>query len=166
MTTPAPVGGIALRPLTAWALLALAGIIILFGFLAWIFPSFPDLNLIDRFNPDRFTSIPVLVSPLLAVLIATKIGPVLRDARLIGLVALVEYAVAFVLGTLAFLITVAAHFDGLDTGIYAFGGALAALGDILVALILLVLLALAGLWTYHLFVRLGGRLPRINVRTD
>jgi hypothetical protein len=164
MTTPAHAGGISLRPLTAWALLALAGVIILFGFLAWIFPSHPDPHLIDRFNPDSFTSIPVLVSPLLAVLIATKIGPVLRNARLIGLVALVEYVVAFVLGALAFLITVAARFDGLDGGIYAFGGVLDALGDILVALLLLALLALAGLWTYHLFVRLGGRLPGINVR--
>lgn len=81
-----------------------------------------------------------------------------------GLIAVVEYATALVLGVLAFLITIATRFDGLSSGIYAFGGVLQALGHIVVDLLMLALLLLAGLWTYQIFTSLGGTLPRLNVK--
>jgi hypothetical protein len=166
MTTPTPRAGILLRPLTAWALVALAGTIIFFGFLAWIFPPSPT-DFPDRFGLDGFTSIIVLAAPLLAVLVATKLGPVLAHARLVGSVALIEYAVALLLGTLAFLITLAGRFEGLhDEGFYAFGGVVQALGGILETLLLLALLALAALWTYRIYTGIGGRLPRLNIQAD
>jgi hypothetical protein len=176
MTTPTPAGnrrlggpasgGIPLRPLTAWALLALAGTIIFFGFLAWIFPPSPT-DFPDRFGVGDFTNLIVLAAPVLAVLIATKIGPALGSARLIGFIALIEYAVALVLGTLAFLVGLAGRFEGLDDdGVYAFGGVLQALGGILETLLLLALLALAALWTYRIYTGIGGTLPRLNVHAD
>jgi hypothetical protein len=166
MTTPPPGGGIAVRPLTAWTLLALAGAIICFGFLSWIFPTGPR-DFPDRFGVDAFTDLVVIAAPLLAVLIVAKVGPVLAQARLVGAVALIEYAVALLLGTLAFLITLAGRFDGLDDdGLYAFGGALQAVGGIIVALLKLALLALAGLWTYRAYVGIGGTLPRLNVQAE
>jgi hypothetical protein len=169
MTTPRSAGtggGIPLRPLTAWALLALAGTIIFFGFLAWIFPPSPT-DFPDRFGVDTFTNLIVLAAPLLAVLVATQLGPVLGYARLVGSIALVEYAVTLVLGTLAFLVGLAGRFEGLnDEGIYAFGGVLQAIGGILVTLLLLALLALAALWTYRIYTGIGGTLPRLNVRAD
>lgn len=159
-------GGIPLRPLTAWALLALAGTIIFFGFLAWIFPPSPT-DFPDRFGVDDFTSLVVIAAPLLAVLVATRLGTVLPAARLIGSIALIEYAVALVLGTLAFLVGLAGRFEGLnDEGIYAFGGVLQALGGVIETLLLLALLAFAALWTYRLYTGAGGTLPRLNVQTD
>jgi hypothetical protein len=166
MTTPRPpANGVPVRLLTAWALLALAGTIILFGFLAWIFPP-SRTDFLDRFGLDSFTNLIVLGAPVLAVLIATKLGPVLRQARLIGLLALIEYAAALLFGALAFLITLASRFEGLDSGIYAFGGVLQGIGGILVDLLKLSLLAFAALWTYRIFTGVGGTLPRLTVDTD
>jgi hypothetical protein len=166
MTTPSPGGGIPLRPLTAWTLLALAGTIIVFGFLDWIFPVGPR-DFPDRFGVGAFTELVVLAAPLLAVLIATKIGPMLAHAKLVGAVALIEYAVALLLGALAFLITLAGRFEGLDEdGLYAFGGVLQAVGGIIETLLLLALLALAALWTYRIYTGIGGTLPRLNVQAE
>jgi hypothetical protein len=176
MTTPTPAGdprlggsrggGIPLRSLTAWALIALAGTIIFFGFLAWIFPPSPT-DFPDRFGVDDFTNLLVIGGPLLAVLIATRLGPVLGSARLIGSLALIEYVVALVLGVLAFLVGLAGRFEGLhEEGVYAFGGVLQALGGVLETVLLLALLALAALWTYRIYTGIGGTLPRLNVQTD
>jgi len=169
MTTPSgagsqvPGGALALRTLTAWALLALAGLLILFGFLTWILPA-RELDLVARFDTGPFTSLAVLVAPLLAVLVAARLGPPIPRATLVGLVALIEYAVALLLGVLAFLVTLALQFDDLGHGIYVFGSILQRIGDILVTLLQLALLALAGLWTHRIFTGLGGRLPGRDLR--
>lgn len=166
MTTPLSGSGIPVRPLTCWALLALAGTIIFFGFLDWIFPTGPR-DFPDRFGVGAFTELVVLVAPVLAMLIATKVGPVLAQAKLVGSVALIEYAVALLLGGLAFLITLASRFDGLhDDGLYAFGGALQVVGGILQTLLLLGLLALAALWTFRIYTSIGGTMPRLNVQAE
>lgn len=167
MTTPlSPQGrGLPLRLLAAGGLLALAGVIVLFGFLSWIIPA-SRTDLPDRFGVDSFTNLAVLAAPLLALLVAAKVGPVLPQARQVGLVALGEYATALVLGTLAFLITIASHFQDLDGGIYAVGGAVQGVGTILETLVRLGLLALAALWAYRIFTGIGGRLPQLHVQSD
>jgi hypothetical protein len=162
---PMPSYGVPVRPLTAWALLLLAGAILAFEFLSWIFPPFSG-DFLDRFSLDRFTALQVMVAPLLAMLLATRVGPALPAARLMGMVAVTEYAAAVVLGTLVFLITIATRFDHLGDGIYAFGGLLAGLGGLAIDGLLLGLLALAGLWTYQIYLRLGGTLPKINIHTN
>lgn len=167
-TPPAPATpgyGLPVRPLAAWALLLLAGTIIGFEFLSWIFPPFSG-DFLDRFSFDRFTALQVLVGPLLAMLLGTRVGPVLPAAKLMGLIALIEYAAAVLLGALVFLITIATRFDNLGDGIYAFGGVLHGLGGLAIDGLLLALLALAGLWTYQIYLRLGGTLPRVNIQTN
>lgn len=177
MTTPTPAGGahssgtrhaagIPVRSLTAWALLALAAAVVLFAFLRWIFPEQPR-PIIDRFSVTNFANHTVLIAPLLAMLVASKLGPALPRAKLMGLVALGTYAAALLLGLVSFLVTIAEKFDVAGAGaFYAFGGVLNGLGGLIVELLLLVLVALAALWTHKLFTDLGGRLPAISVRTD
>ncbi|QSB15857.1 hypothetical protein JQS43_05865 [Natronosporangium hydrolyticum] len=154
-----------LRPLTAWALLLFAALSVFFGFLAWIFPP-SRTDFFGRFDTESFTGLAVLVAPLLAVLLVTKVGPVLSQAKLVSLAALGIYGAAAIFGALAFLITFASRFDGLEGGIYAFGGVIAQFGDILLTLLRLALLVLAMLWTYQIFNGLGGRLPHLNVDAD
>jgi hypothetical protein len=148
-------------------LLALAAVIVLFNFLRWIFPPF-QTDFLNRLDVGQFANLNVLVAPLLAMLVATKIGAQLAGARLMGLIALATYAAALLFGVLAFLLTIAEKFDGLDGlgGFYVFGAILQGLGSIVGELLLLGLLALAALWTYKIFTGLGGRLPALNVRTD
>lgn len=162
---PSP-GGIPLRALTAWTLLALTGVLILSGLLAWsVPPSGVDQH--AQLALSQFTSIMVLVPPLLAVLVAARLGPPVRQATLLGLVALVEYATALVLGGLAYLVSLPGRFENLDgDGIRTAGAVLQEIGGALGTLLVLVLLALAGLWTHHIFTGLGGRLPRVRVRPD
>lgn len=172
MTTPAPAGdepsgtpagaGLPLRSLTAWALLALAAITVIFGFLYWFFPTFSQ-PFLDRFRVDTFANITVLVAPLLAMLVATRIGPVLRGAKLMGLLALATYAAALLFGVVAFLVSIADKFNVAGLGVYyAFGSVLQGLGNVITELLLLGLLTLAALWTYGIFTGLGGQLPKVN----
>lgn len=170
MTAPTPgsaaiPGGLPLRPLTAWALLGVAGVSILFGFLGWIVPAQRG-DALQRFQPEHFTSVLVLAAPLLAVLVMTKIGPALRQSNLIALIAMIEYAAAFLLGGLAFLVSFAGRFDALPGGVYAVGGMLHHFGYAAGMLLRLALLALALLWVYRIFTQRGGRLPKFDVTGD
>jgi hypothetical protein len=161
MTTPNPAGnqpqtaggsgtGLPIRSLTAWALLALAAVIIVFAFLRLIFAPFPQ-NFLDRFSVGSFINITVLVAPLLAVLLALKVGPALKGARLMSLVALGIYALALLFGGIAFLFTIVDKFNiGDRSAYYMFGALLQGFGDFLRELILLVLTALVALWTYQI----------------
>lgn len=150
-----------LRTLTAYALLGLAGVLVAFGVLGWILPP-GQMGIVPRFSPDRFTQLPVLVGPLLAMLVATRLGPPLSSAPVIGLIALAEYAAALLFGGFGFLITLASRFERPGRGIYLLGGLLHHAGGILTILLLLVLLGLAGLWTARLYQSLGGRLPGLS----
>lgn len=173
MTTPIPAGGqpseatkLPLRTLTAWALLLLAAAIIAFGFLHWIFPSFARISFVDRLRMDAFINIWVLVAPLLAMLVLTKLGPPVRGSKLLGAIALGIYAAALLFGVVAFLVGIAGKFDSAPDGFYVFGYILQGLGAIVRELLMLALTAVAALWTYRIFVGLGGSLPRVNVQTD
>lgn len=166
--TGTPTGtSIPVRSLTAWALLALAAVIVLFNFLWWIFPP-SEVDFINRLDTSDFANINVIVAPLLALLVATKLGAQLPGSRLMGLVALATYAAALLFGVLAFLLTIAEKFTGLEGrgGFHGFGHILQGLGSLISELLLVGLLALAALWTYRIFTGLGGRLPAFDVRTD
>lgn len=164
---PAPANptGVPVRPLAAWTLLVLVATMIIFGFLSWIFPPF-QLDLAGRVSYQDFTTSAILVAPLLAVLIATKAGPLLPQARTMSLVALAEYGAALLLGGLALLFTIADKFDvGGRGAFHAFGGIIQGFGEVIVELLRLALLALAALWVYQKFLNLGGRLPQLKIRT-
>jgi hypothetical protein len=170
MTTPTSasssgepsVGGYSARTLTAWALLALAALLVLFNVLRWIFPP-NDISFTSRVGVEQFANTFVLVAPLLAMLVATKLGTALAGTRLMGLIALATYAVALVFGILAYLITIVDKLDPSGReGFFAFGYILQGLGDLIWELVLLALLALAALWTYSLHRAAGGKLPKIT----
>ncbi|HEX6076318.1 MAG TPA: hypothetical protein VFZ32_13775 [Micromonosporaceae bacterium] len=81
------------RPLIGFVLLGVTGFELLIAYWSWLLPpgssqSFGDRSL-DAFL--RFTTVSGLVLPLLAVLITTMIAPVVRQAKTITLIALVEY---------------------------------------------------------------------------
>lgn len=162
MTTPNPAAnepqtaggsagaGLPIRSLTAWALLALAAVIIIFAFLRLIFAPFPQ-DFLDRFSVGSFINLTVLAAPLLALLLATKVGPVVQGAKLMSFVALGTYALALLFGGISFLFTIVDKFNVGDRGAYyVFGAVLQGLGDFIRELILLALTALVALWTYQL----------------
>jgi hypothetical protein len=91
-----------LRPLFAWALLGYAALEIFFGFLRWAEPS--RSTFAARAANTDFTTLITIGFPLLAVLIATQIQPVLGTARLVTVVALAELAAVIFFGAIAFLI--------------------------------------------------------------
>jgi hypothetical protein len=101
-----------LRPLFAWALLAYAALEIFFTFANWFKPTGGSFT--ARAQGADFTTIVSIGFPLLAVLIATQLKPVLGMARLITLIALGELGAVLLLGSLAFLIGIANAMFRLD----------------------------------------------------
>lgn len=175
MTTPSPAtgaseaaqspsGGLPVRLLTVWALLALAAVVVFFQLMRWIFPP-TSLDFLHRINVEQFANPYVLVAPMLAVLLAAKVGTALRSASVVSLAATLIYSAALLFGGLAFLLTIAQKFDGLDRlqGIHTFGAALWGLGSLIYELILVALLALGALWSFTIFRSLGGKLPTLSV---
>ena len=166
-TTPEPAStGIPLRTLTAWALVGVAALIVLFAFLRWVFPTQEGLGT-SRFNVFDFANLTVIAAPLLGILVASKLGPALKNAKLLVTIALSTYAAAAVFGLVSFFVGLADHFDpdGRE-GIYAFGFILQGLGGILDELLFLALVLLAGLWTIKIAGSLGTKLPSVNINPE
>ncbi|MET7880635.1 hypothetical protein [Micromonospora profundi] len=94
-----------LRELGALALLG-ANAVFLFVGLIRLFTPNDYVDLTDRAGGAFFTFIGVeaVVLPLLAVVLATHISPIVPKAKLITQVALVEYALSVLFGTLTMLI--------------------------------------------------------------
>ncbi|MET8308304.1 hypothetical protein [Micromonospora sp. NPDC005173] len=94
-----------LRELGALALLGANAVFLFVGLLRLLIPS-DFSSFTDRAGSASFTFIgfEAAVVPLLAVLLATHISPVLPKAKLITQVALGEYAFSALLGTLTMLI--------------------------------------------------------------
>ncbi|MGC4819329.1 hypothetical protein [Micromonospora sp. DT63] len=94
-----------LRELGALALLGANAVFLFVGLLRLLTPNdyrdFTD-RAGDQFS--AFIGVEAVVLPLLAVLLATHVAPVLPKAKLITQVALGEYAVSALLGTLTMLI--------------------------------------------------------------
>lgn len=158
--------GIPLRTLTAWALIGVAALRVLFEFLEWIFPTTPGQGT-ARFDVYAFADPWIIVAALLGVLVATKLGPAVSNAKLMTTIALSTYAAAAVFGLVAFLVGLADHFEaGGREGIYAFGFVLQSLGGILDELLWLVLVALAGLWTVKLAGSYVPKLPSVDINAE
>lgn len=158
--------GIPLRTFTAWALIGVAALQVAFEFLEWVFPTTEDAGT-ARFDVYQFATIGIIVPPLLAMLVTTKLGPTLKNAKLMATIAVSTYAAAAVFGVIAFLVRLADHFDvGGADGVVAFGRVLQQLGALLDELLMLGLLALAGLWTYRIASSLGAKLPSVNIDSE
>ena len=162
MTTPNP-ARVALgspRALAAWALVGYAALHLFFAFFDWLLPG--DGTFTGRSANAGFTNLFVMAMPVVAVLLAVHVAPVLNHAKLITAVALVEYAVSLVFGVFALLIGVGAVADG---SIRNSNDAFDALAYFVMGAAALALIAVAGWVTYQAFVRLGGSLPVAMNRT-
>jgi hypothetical protein len=142
------------RALAAWALVGYAALHLFFAFFDWLLPG--DGTFTGRSAIAGFTNLFVMAMPVVAVLLAVHVAPVLSHAKLIAAVALVEYALSLVFGVFALLIGVGAVVDG---PINNSNDAFDALAYFVMGAAALALIAVAGWATYQAFVRLGGSLP-------
>ncbi|WP_117215849.1 hypothetical protein [Allorhizocola rhizosphaerae] len=126
-----------LRPLFAWALLGYVAIDVFFTLARWLEP-FRGSGFVQRAHSADFTTFVTVGFPILAVLIAAHLQPVLGQAKVIAAVALGEYATIIGLGALSFVVGLP-HLARVDSAvsilayvIYGFAGlafaALAAFG--------------------------------------
>jgi len=154
MTTPNLLA--APRQLAAWALVGYTGLYLLVVFLRWVVPTdFTTFGTRSAVTSTQFTALVELALPLLAVLLATAISPALPQAKLIAMVAVIEYAVILLLGVITFLIGLgAADFDPRD-GVATLAYVLLGLGRIVLAVI-------AGLVAYQAWNRAGGSLASLT----
>ena len=148
------------RALAAWALVGYAALHLFFAFFDWLLPDGGSFT--GRSANAGFTNLFVMAMPVVAVLLAVHVAPVLSHAKLIAAVALVEYAASLVFGVFALLIGVGAVVDGrINNSNHAFD----ALAYFVMGAAALALIAVAGWVTYQAFVRLGGSLPVSVSRT-
>jgi hypothetical protein len=148
------------RALAAWALVGYAALHLFFAFFDWLLPG--DGTFTGRSANAGFTNLFVMAMPVVAVLLAVHVAPVLSHAKLITTVALLEYVVSLVFGVFALLIGVGAVVDG---PINSSNDAFDALAYFVMGAAALALIAVAGWVTYQAFVRLGGSLPVAMNRT-
>ncbi|MGC4809172.1 hypothetical protein ACLQ29_01405 [Micromonospora sp. DT228] len=137
-----------LRELAALALLGANAVFLFVGLLRWIAP---DGSFTDRSGSafGTFVGLAAVGLPLLAVLLATHISPVVPKAKLITQVALGEYGVSAIFGTLTLLIW--------TVGQLAEGEVLDALLGVLTRFAWMVIFAVAAwvvytIWRAHYYV--------------
>ena len=160
MSFPSPTGGSAIsrslaspRALAAWALLGYAALALFFAFFLWLLPNGGTFS--DRSAGAGFRDLFVIAMPILAVLLAAYVTPDLPLARLMTLVAMIEYLAILFFGLITLLIGLGAIFDRVDTVGGFFGG----LSYLFLGVGRLILAAIASYITFRAYTRLGGRLP-------
>jgi hypothetical protein len=160
MSFPSPTGGSAMsrtlgspRALAAWALLGYAALALFFAFFLWLLPNGGTFS--DRSAHAGFRDLILIALPVLAVLLAAYVTPELPLARLMALVAMIEYLAILFFGLITLLIGLGAVFDHVDT----VGGFFGALAYLFLGLGALILAAIASYVCFRAYTRLGGRLP-------
>lgn len=156
MTNPTPARSISAelrspRTLAAWGLLGFTALYLFFAFFDWVLPGG---SFASRSAGADFTDLPVMAMPILAVLLAIHVEPVLKGARLIAMIALIEYAVAIFFGVITFLIGFGAVFDGY----YSSNDGYNAFKYLIMGLATLVLFLIAAYATFRSFLSVGGKL--------
>ncbi|NUS00138.1 MAG: hypothetical protein HOV77_03815 [Hamadaea sp.] len=149
----------ALRPLFAWALLGYVALHLFFTFFGWLLPS-PDSTISSRSVSAGFVTLYTIVLPLLALLIATQITPILPMSKLMAAIALVEYLVAIFFGFVAFVLGLGRVFDYVGNARSALG----ALEHLVMGLVDLGIAALAAYAVLRIYLSLGGTLPDFSAR--
>jgi hypothetical protein len=149
----------ALRTLFAWALLGYVALQLFFEFFLWIVPA-RGTSLAARSFSAGFVGLYTIALPLLAVLIASQISPMLTQAKLMAAIAVLEYLAAVLFGALAYLLGIIQAFDYVDGA----RGALMALRYLVMDAAELAIAALAGYAVLRVFLALGGTLPEFGAR--
>ena len=161
MSFDSPTGGSAInrtlaspRALAAWALLGYAALALFFAFFLWLLPNGVS-TFSERSAGSGFRSLTIIAMPVLAVLLAAYVTPELPLARLIALVAMIEYLAILFFGLITLLIGLGAVFDHVNTVGAFFGG----LSYLVLGAGQLILAAVASYICFRAYTRLGGRLP-------
>ena len=161
MSFPSPAGGSAFnrilaspRALAAWALLGYAALSLFFAFFHWLLPG--GLFSVRSANAG-FRGLILIALPVLAVLLAAYVTPELPGARLVALVAMVEYLAILFFGLITLLIGLGAVFDSVNSFSDFFNG----LDYLVMGLAALVLAAIASYVSFRAYTKLGGRLPNM-----
>jgi hypothetical protein len=156
-SVPPPVRGAlgSPRTLAAWTLVGYAALHLAFTFLIWITPGGGSVSGGAAAAFGEYTRLVIMAMPVLAVVLAAYVTPVVAGARLIAVIALIEYAVALLFGALTFLIGLGAAFDGINTAEDGMRG----LQYLVMGIATLALVAVAGYVVLRAFTGLGGRLP-------
>jgi hypothetical protein len=159
MINPSPTGGPTLnqalaspRSLAAWGLLGYAALFLFFTFLIWLFGGG---TFSGRSNTADFRNLVIIALPVAAVLLATYVTPEVPMAKLIALVAMVEYLTILFFGLITLLIGLGVAFDSVNS----FGDALVALRYLVLGIADLILAAIAGYVSFRAYTKLGGTLP-------
>jgi hypothetical protein len=126
-----------------------------FAFFDWILPG-TGSTLSGRSAGADFTSLVVMAMPVVAVLLAIQVQPMLSTAKTIAMIALVEYAVIVVLGLLTLLIGIGYV---ADAGVSSANQSFDVLAYFVLGLGRLGLAAIAGLVSYQAFTRLRQHQP-------
>jgi hypothetical protein len=100
--------------LAAWALLGYVALFLFFEFFQLVLPGGGSFS--GRAASANFRALLIMAMPVLAVLLVGYVAPALSGARLICMVALIEYGVAMVFGLLTLLIGLPAILDGINSG--------------------------------------------------
>ena len=159
MTTPSRAGILASpRALAAWTLVGYAALFLFFRFFLWILPSGGGLS--QRSASADFRDIFVMAMPVLAVLLAVHVQPMIAAARLIAAIALIEYAVSLFFGVITLLIGLPAVFDQISR----LRDAMVALEYLILGIASLALIAIAAWVVLQAYQGLGGRLPGRSTR--
>jgi hypothetical protein len=138
------------RVLAAWALLGYTALFLFFTFFAWLLPGG---SFSGRSAEADFRSLLVMAMPVLAVLLAVYVTPQLAGAKVITLVALVEYAFALFFGFVTLLIGLGSVFEGVNSPSDAFR----AMAYLVLGAASLGLMAIAGYVCLRAFLSVGGR---------
>jgi hypothetical protein len=159
MTYPSPTGRPAFnralaspRSLAAWGLVGYTALFLFFEFLKWLFGGG---TFSGRSAGAGFLDLIIIAMPVAAVLLAAYVTPELPGARLIALVAMLEYLAILFFGLITLLIGLGAVFDKVNS----FSDVIEALRYLVLGLAALILAAIASYVSYRAYTRLGGRLP-------
>jgi len=137
------------RTLAVWGLLGYTALFLFFAFFSWVLPNGGPFA--SRSAGMPFTELFVMAMPVVAVLLAAKLSPVLPGAKLIATIALLEYVVALGFGVLTYLIGLGAMVD------FSFSQGLGVLHYLVMGIAELALVAIAGYATYQVFTSVGGK---------
>jgi hypothetical protein len=138
------------RTLAAWALLGYTALFLFFTFFAWLLPGG---SFSGRSAGADFRSLVVMAMPVLAVLLAVYVTPQLAGAKVITLIALVEYAVSLFFGFVTLLIGLGSVFEGVNNPSDAFH----AMAYLVLGAASLGLIAIAAYVCLRAFLSVGGR---------
>lgn len=153
MTNPNPALTGALRSprtLAVWGLLGYTALYLFFAFFNWVLPGGGSFAARSAGLP--FSDLFVMAFPVVAVLLAVHVQPLLAGSKLITAIALAEYAISLAFGALTFLIGLGVVFDGFYGARSGFNG----LQYLIFGVAKLALIAIAGYAVFASFRSAGG----------